>query len=65
MLVRGEQVWLRGERVWVRFGAASHLELQIDGRRARLPSTGTFDAYVSPRGVRADRRDYATAAQSP
>jgi hypothetical protein len=65
MLVRGEQVRLRGERVWVRFGAASHLELRIDGQRARLPATGTFDAYVGPRGVRADRRDYATAAQSP
>lgn len=65
VLFRGEQLRLRGLRLWVRFGAASSIELRVNGRPARLPSFGTFDAYVSSRGVRADRVSYATAAQSP
>jgi hypothetical protein len=64
-LSEGETVRLRSRRLWVRFGAASHLDLFVDGRRAWLPSFGTYDAFVTRRGVRADRTDYATAAQSP
>ncbi len=63
----GETVRLKSKRLWIRFGAASHVELSIDGRRARLPAFGTFDAFAGPRGVVADRTAYlyATAAQSP
>jgi hypothetical protein len=65
VLPLGETVRLRSQRLWMRFGAASNVELAIDGRRTRLPALGTFDAFVGPRGVVADRTDYATAAQSP
>jgi hypothetical protein len=64
-LLRGEIVRIRARQLWIRFGAAAHLDLTIDGRRTRLPAFGTFDAFVGPRGVVADRTDYATAAQSP
>jgi hypothetical protein len=65
LLPLGETVRLRSKRLWIRFGAASHLDLTIDGRRTQLPAFGTFDAFAGPRGVVADRTDYATAAQSP
>jgi hypothetical protein len=65
VLPLGETVRLRSQRLWIRYGAASNVELTIDGRPARLPAFGTFDAFVLPRGVVADRTDYATAAQSP
>ena len=65
LLPLGETVRLRSKRLWIRFGAASHLDLTIDGRPVRLPAFGTFDAFAGPRGVVADRTDYATAAQSP
>jgi hypothetical protein len=65
VLPLGETVRLRSKRLWIRFGAASHLDLTIDSRRTRLPAFGTFDAFAGPRGVVADRTDYATAAQSP
>ena len=67
MLPLGETVRLKSKRLWIRFGAASHVEMTIDGRRARLPAFGTFDAFAGPRGVVADRTAYryATAAQSP
>ena len=64
-LMQGEKVRLRSRRLWIRFGAASHIDLFINGRRAELPAFGTFDAFAGPRGVAADRTDYATAAQSP
>jgi uncharacterized protein DUF4115 len=65
VLPLGETVLLRSKRLWIRFGAASHVQLSIDGRRTRLPAFGTFDAFAGPRGVVADRTVYATAAQSP
>jgi hypothetical protein len=65
VLPLGETVRLRSQRLWIRFGGASHLDLFINGKRARLPAFGTFDAFAGPRGVVADRTDYATAAQSP
>lgn len=65
ILPLGETVRLRSKRLWIRFGAAAHLDLTIDGRRTRLPAFGTFDAFAGPRGLAADRTDYATAAQSP
>ena len=65
MLARGDRLRFRASPLWVRFGAASNTEVRVDGRRLRLPAAGTFDAYVGARGVRADRTDYATAAQSP
>jgi hypothetical protein len=66
LLSRGDTVRLRShERLWMRFGAASHLDVSIGGRGLRLPAFGTFDAFAGPRGIRADRTDYATAAQSP
>jgi hypothetical protein len=61
----GKTLRLRSQRLWIRFGAAANVELAIDGRRARLPAFGTFDAFAGPRGVVADREIYATAAQSP
>jgi hypothetical protein len=64
-LMQGESIRLRARRLWIRFGAASYVDLFIDGRRARLPAFGTYDAFAGPRGVVADRTDYATAAQSP
>jgi len=64
-LMRGETVRLRSRRLWIRFGAASHLDLTIDGRPVQLPAFGTFDAFAGSRGVVADRKFYATAAQSP
>ena len=65
LLPLGETVRLRSKRLWIRFGAASNVDLAIDGRRTRLPAFGTFDAFAGRRGVVADRTDYATAAQSP
>ncbi len=65
VLPLGETVRLRSKRLWIRFGAASNVELSIDGRRARLPAFGTFDAFAGSHGVVADRTDYATAALSP
>jgi hypothetical protein len=64
-LLQGETVRLRSQRLWVRFGASSHLDLFVNGRRAWLPAFGTYDAFAGPRGVTADRKIYATAAQSP
>jgi hypothetical protein len=64
-LSRGETVRIRARRLWIRFGAAAHLDLTINGRPVRLPAFGTFDAFAGPRGLVADRTDYATAAQSP
>lgn len=64
-LMRGEVVRVRSRRLWIRFGAASHLDLTIDGRPVRLPAFGTFDAFAAGRKVVADRTIYATAAQSP
>jgi hypothetical protein len=61
----GGTVRFRAKRLWVRFGAASNVRLRIDGERTPLPAFGTFDAFVGPRGVVADRTDHATAAQSP
>lgn len=65
LLPLGETVRLRSQRLWIRFGAASNVELAIDGRRTPLPAFGTFDAFAGPRRVVADRKIYATAAQSP
>ena len=64
-LVRGETVRIRSRRLWIRFGAASHLDLTIDGRPVLLPAFGTYDAFATGRKVVADRTIYATAAQSP
>jgi hypothetical protein len=64
-LLEGETVRLRSRRLWIRFGAASYIDLTIDGRPVRLPAFGTYDAFAGPRRVVADRTDYATAAQSP
>ncbi|HEU0304325.1 MAG TPA: DUF4115 domain-containing protein [Gaiellaceae bacterium] len=65
VLAQGETVRFRAPRLWLRFGAASHLDLTIDGRLVELPLFGTFDAFAGPRGVRPDPTPYATAAQSP
>lgn len=65
VLPLGETVRLTSKRLWIRFGAASHVRLSIDGHRTPLPAFGTFDAFAGPRGVVADRTPYATAAQSP
>jgi hypothetical protein len=64
-LSEGETVRLRSRRLWIRFGGASDIDLRIDGRPVRLPAFGTYDAFAGPRGVVADRKIYATAAQSP
>ena len=64
-LMRGETVRVRSRRLWIRFGAASHLDLTIDGRPVRLPAFGTYDAFATRRSILADRTIYATAAQSP
>jgi hypothetical protein len=64
-LMQGESIRLRARRLWIRFGAASHLDLSIDGKRVPLPAFGTYDAFAGPRGVRRDPKIYATPAQSP
>jgi hypothetical protein len=64
-LPQGETVRLRSRRLWIRFGGASDIDLRIDGRPVRLPAFGTYDAFAGPRGIVADRKIYATAAQSP
>ena len=64
-LGQGESVRVRSRRLWIRFGAAAHLDLTIDGKPVRLPAFGTYDAYAGPRGVSVDRTIHATAAQSP
>lgn len=68
-LDRGRELRLRAARLWVRFGAASHLNLHVNGRLVQLPLFGTYDAFVTWRGVRPDPTVYepaqATAAQSP
>jgi hypothetical protein len=64
-LLEGETVRLRSRRLWIRFGAASYIDLTIQGRPVRLPAFGTYDAFAMPRRVVPDRKIYATAAQSP
>ena len=66
---RGDAVRLRARRLWVRFGSASNVDLLIDGQLADLPLFGTYDAYITRHGARADPvvhpNGQATAAQSP
>jgi hypothetical protein len=65
LLHEGEHVRLRARRLWVRFGGASDFDVYVNGRRAKLPLFGTYDAYVTRRGIRPDPTLYATSAQSP
>jgi hypothetical protein len=64
-LPQGETVRVRSRRLWIRFGGASYIDLSINGKQVHLPAFGTYDAVAGPRGVVADRKIYATAAQSP
>jgi hypothetical protein len=69
-LTRGTARRFRERSLWVRFGAASNVNLRIAGRKAPLPLFGTFDGFVSRRGVKLDPVFHpdlpqATAAQSP
>lgn len=66
ILPRGRTLRLESRRLWIRFGAASNVDVRIDGRPSPLPLFGTFDAVVDRAGVRHDPRIYAAAAaQSP
>jgi hypothetical protein len=38
--------------VWVRFGAASYLDLALDGKPVRLSHFGTVDALFTRAGAR-------------
>jgi hypothetical protein len=52
VLVSGKSVSVRGERLWVRLGAASNLDLTLNGKRLTSLAAGTFDVVATPRGIR-------------
>jgi transcriptional regulator with XRE-family HTH domain len=47
-LVLGRSIRLSGPRVWVRFGAASNLDLTVNGRKSRRALFGTLDVTFGP-----------------
>jgi polyprenyl P-hydroxybenzoate/phenylacrylic acid decarboxylase-like protein len=66
----GAKIRFRSPRLWVRLGSGSNLDLWVNSRPVTLPLFGTYDAFVTPRGVRPDPTFHpdpvqATAAQSP
>jgi hypothetical protein len=69
VLAEGSAVRFRMRSLWVRFGS-TNVNLHVAGKRVRLPRMGTFDAFVTRRGLSRDRVFHpdplqATAAQSP
>ena len=41
-----------GETVWLRLGAASHVDVLVNGKPAsRAPLLGTLDLVLGPRGI--------------
>jgi hypothetical protein len=65
LLREGERVRVRSRRLWVRFGGAADFDVFMNGRRATLPLFGTYDAFVTPSGIRRDAAVHVTQAQSP
>jgi hypothetical protein len=65
LLRQGEKVRLRGRRLWVRFGGAADFDLFVNGRRAKLPLFGTYDAYVTPGRVTPDPTLYTAPVRTP
>ena len=51
-LAKGQSLRLERERLWVRFGAASNLEVRVNGAPPRASVYGTLDALVTPAGFR-------------
>jgi hypothetical protein len=48
-LARGRSIRLSGRRVWMRLGAASNLDVTLNGRRAGRSLFGTVDVTFDPR----------------
>jgi hypothetical protein len=68
-LAEGAAVRFRVRSIWVRFGS-TNVNLSVAGERVTLPSMGTFDAFVTRKGISRDPVFHpdpvqATAAQSP
>jgi hypothetical protein len=49
-VAKGGRVDVKAKRLWVRFGAASHLTAQLNGKPLQLRS-GTYDALITPDGL--------------
>jgi uncharacterized protein DUF4115 len=49
-LAQGGKVDVKAKRLWVRFGAASHLTAQLNGKPLPL-RLGTYNALISPGGL--------------
>lgn len=67
---QGAKLRFRSPRLWVRLGSGSNLDIWVNSRPARTALFGTYDAFVTARGVRPDPVFHpdpvqATAAQSP
>jgi Domain of unknown function (DUF4115)/Helix-turn-helix domain len=48
-LARGRSIRLSGRRVWMRLGAASNLDVTLNGRRAGRSLFGTVEVIFAPR----------------
>jgi hypothetical protein len=51
-LAQGRSIDFTRKRLWIRFGAASHVDLILNGKVMRDFAAGTVDAIVTSRGIR-------------
>ena len=51
-LTKGRELRLAAQRVWLRLGAASNLDLTLNGRPLPRAVTGTIDVVVTPAGLK-------------
>jgi cytoskeleton protein RodZ len=51
-LAKGRTLRLAGKRLWVRVGAATNVDLSVNGSRPDVDLYGTFDALVTPAGFK-------------
>jgi cytoskeleton protein RodZ len=52
VLKQGRSLRLQGARLWVRLGAATNLDVSVNGSRPDAELYGTLDALVTPSGFR-------------
>jgi hypothetical protein len=50
VLAEGSGINVKAKRLWVRFGGASNLTAELNGKPLTLPA-GTYNAFVSSRGL--------------
>jgi Domain of unknown function (DUF4115) len=51
VLASGRSVRVQGARLWLRLGAASNLDLVLNGKPVAALAAGTFDVVATARGV--------------